>query len=41
MSMAWGVVSGGLVSLVLLPILYTLEQDLGRRFRKAAPQGTS
>ena len=28
MSMAWGVVFGGLVSLVLLPVLYMLEQDL-------------
>ena len=28
MSMAWGVVFGGLVSLVLLPILYMVEQDI-------------
>jgi multidrug efflux pump subunit AcrB len=28
MSMAWAVLFGGLVSLVLLPILYMLEQDL-------------
>tara|TARA_R110000823_G_scaffold27609_3_gene80305 strand:+ start:5120 stop:8203 length:3084 start_codon:yes stop_codon:yes gene_type:complete len=28
MSMAWGVVFGGLVSLVLLPVLYMIEQDL-------------
>jgi hypothetical protein len=30
MSMAWGVVFGGLVSLVLLPVLYMLEQDIRR-----------
>ncbi|CAA0109057.1 Efflux pump membrane transporter BepE [Halioglobus japonicus] len=28
MSMAWGVVFGGLVSLVLLPVMYMVEQDL-------------
>lgn len=28
MSMAWGVVFGGLVSLVLLPVLYMVEQDI-------------
>jgi multidrug efflux pump subunit AcrB len=28
MSMAWGVMFGGLVSLVLLPVLYLIEQDL-------------
>ncbi|MEH6592880.1 MAG: efflux RND transporter permease subunit, partial [Halioglobus sp.] len=28
MSMAWGVLFGGLVSLVLLPVLYMLEQDV-------------
>ena len=38
MSMAWGVVFGGLVSLVLLPILYTVEQDLRRRFGKSESQ---
>jgi len=26
--MAWGVVFGGLVSLVLLPVLYMVEQDI-------------
>ncbi|KZX58935.1 acriflavin resistance protein [Halioglobus sp. HI00S01] len=31
MSMAWGVVFGGLVSLVLLPTIYTVEQDLRQR----------
>ena len=35
MSMAWGVVFGGLVSLVLLPTLYTIEQDLRCRWGKA------
>lgn len=28
MSMAWGVVFGGLVSLVLLPVMYMVEQDI-------------
>lgn len=28
MSMAWGVIFGGLVSLVLLPVLYMVEQDI-------------
>lgn len=28
MSMAWGVIFGGLVSLVLLPVLYMLEEDI-------------
>jgi multidrug efflux pump subunit AcrB len=28
MSMAWGVVFGGLVSLVVLPVLYMVEQDI-------------
>ena len=28
MSMAWGIVFGGLVSLVLLPVLYMVEQDI-------------
>jgi multidrug efflux pump subunit AcrB len=31
MSMAWGVAFGGLVSLVLLPVLYMIEQDLRAR----------
>ena len=38
MSMAWGVVFGGLVSLVLLPTLYTVEQDLRRRLGKTESQ---
>jgi multidrug efflux pump subunit AcrB len=33
MSMAWGVLFGGLVSLVLLPVLYMLEQDIRRLFK--------
>lgn len=33
MSMAWGVMFGGLVSLILLPVLYMLDQDLRRLFR--------
>ncbi len=37
MSMAWGVVFGGLVSLVLLPVLYMVEQDLVGRFGKTRP----
>jgi multidrug efflux pump subunit AcrB len=35
MSMAWGVVFGGLVSLVLLPVLYMIEQDLRERLGRA------
>jgi len=35
MSMAWGVVFGGLVSLVLLPVLYMIEQDIVARVRRA------
>jgi multidrug efflux pump subunit AcrB len=31
MSMAWGVLFGGLVSLLLLPILYMLDQDIRSR----------
>jgi multidrug efflux pump subunit AcrB len=31
MSMAWGVVFGGLVSLVLLPVMYMVEQDIRRK----------
>ena len=30
MSMAWGVVFGGLVSLVLLPVMYMVERDIRR-----------
>jgi multidrug efflux pump subunit AcrB len=33
MSMAWGVMFGGLVSLILLPVLYMLDQDLRRLAR--------
>ncbi len=36
MSMAWGVVFGGLVSLVLLPVMYMVEQDIRAKFRRAA-----
>lgn len=35
MSMAWGVVFGGLVSLVLLPVLYMIEQDMRARSTRA------
>jgi multidrug efflux pump subunit AcrB len=34
MSMAWGVVFGGLVSLVLLPVLYMVEQDIRAKFSR-------
>ncbi len=34
MSMAWGVVFGGVVSLVLLPVLYMLEQDVRAFFSR-------
>ena len=34
MSMAWGVVFGGVVSLILLPVLYMLEQDLRKLLRR-------
>lgn len=33
MSMAWGVLFGGLASLILLPTLYMLEQDMKGRLR--------
>lgn len=36
MSMAWGVLFGGLVSLVLLPVLYMLEQDFRRFFSRSS-----
>ncbi len=32
MSMAWGVAFGGLVTLILLPVLYMLDQDIRARF---------
>lgn len=32
MSMAWGVAFGGLVSLILLPMLYMIDQDIRARF---------
>ncbi|MDG2048345.1 MAG: efflux RND transporter permease subunit [Halioglobus sp.] len=35
MSMAWGIVFGGLVSLVLLPVLYMVEQDIRAKFSRA------
>ena len=35
MSMAWGVLFGGLVSLVLLPVLYMVEQDIRAKFSRA------
>jgi multidrug efflux pump subunit AcrB len=35
MSMAWGVVFGGVVSLVLLPVLYMIEQDIRLKFTRA------
>tara|TARA_R110002124_G_scaffold79785_1_gene211753 strand:- start:5165 stop:8251 length:3087 start_codon:yes stop_codon:yes gene_type:complete len=34
MSMAWGVVFGGLVSLVLLPVMYMVEQDIRARLQR-------
>jgi len=34
MSMAWGVVFGGLVSLVLLPVAYMVEQDIRGLFKR-------
>ena len=33
MSMAWGVMFGGLVSLILLPVLYMIEQDIRGQFQ--------
>lgn len=36
MSMAWGVIFGGLVSLVLLPVMYMVEQDIRAKLRRAA-----
>jgi multidrug efflux pump subunit AcrB len=35
MSMAWGVVFGGLVSLVLLPVMYMVEQDIRGKLARA------
>jgi multidrug efflux pump subunit AcrB len=35
MSMAWGIVFGGLVSLVLLPVLYMVEQDIRAKLSRA------
>jgi multidrug efflux pump subunit AcrB len=35
MSMAWGVVFGGLVSLVLLPVLYMVEQDIRAKLSRS------
>jgi multidrug efflux pump subunit AcrB len=35
MSMAWGVVFGGFVSLVLLPVMYMVEQDIRAGLRRA------
>jgi multidrug efflux pump subunit AcrB len=35
MSMAWGVVFGGVVSLVLLPVLYMIEQDIRLKLTRA------
>jgi multidrug efflux pump subunit AcrB len=35
MSMAWGVVFGGLVSLVLLPVLYMVEQDIRAKLTRS------
>jgi multidrug efflux pump subunit AcrB len=34
MSMAWGIVFGGLVSLVLLPVLYMVEQDIREKLSR-------
>jgi multidrug efflux pump subunit AcrB len=34
MSMAWGVVFGGLVSLILLPVAYMIEQDIRARLQR-------
>ena len=34
MAMAWGVLFGGLVSLILLPCLYAVDQDLRRVFAR-------
>jgi multidrug efflux pump subunit AcrB len=35
MSMAWGVIFGGLVSLVLLPVMYMIEQDIRMKFQRS------
>jgi multidrug efflux pump subunit AcrB len=35
MSMAWGVIFGGLVSLVLLPVMYMVEQDIRMKFQRS------
>ena len=35
MSMAWGVVFGGLVSLVLLPVMYMVEQDIRAKLQRS------
>jgi multidrug efflux pump subunit AcrB len=35
MSMAWGVVFGGLVSLVLLPVMYMIEQDIREKLGRS------
>ncbi|MCP4211742.1 MAG: efflux RND transporter permease subunit [Halieaceae bacterium] len=40
MSMAWGVVFGGLVSLVLLPILYMVEQDIRLKLNRQPATGS-
>ncbi|MCX2981553.1 efflux RND transporter permease subunit [Halieaceae bacterium IMCC14734] len=37
MSMAWGVIFGGLVSLLLLPIMYMIDQDVRRRLGLRLP----
>jgi multidrug efflux pump subunit AcrB len=37
MSMVWGVMFGGLVSLVLLPVLYMVEQDIRAKLGPAEP----
>ncbi len=34
MSMAWGVAFGGLVTLILLPVLYMVDQDIRGRFAR-------
>jgi hypothetical protein len=38
--MAWGVVFGGLVSLVLLPILYMVEQDIRLKLNRQPATGS-
>ena len=41
MSMAWGVIFGGLVSLLLLPVMYMIDQDVRRRLGLRLPADLS